>query len=110
MIVEPLYVMDVDGSAVRRLNESTGINFSRLAWSPGSEWVVATGLIESTFKANIFRLAVEETQEVNLLEPYGGEGVSAAFSPTGDQIAFSWDGQVSLMDVDGSAGGNSVPS
>jgi Tol biopolymer transport system component/DNA-binding winged helix-turn-helix (wHTH) protein len=78
-----LYMMNVDGSAVRRLAEDLDVR-GVPAWSPDGEWI-AIGAIQDAVP-RLFKIPVAGGTPVQLGDRYA---VDPAWSPTGDFLVFS---------------------
>ncbi len=101
-----LYIVPVDGSAVKELLDETETRFSSAAWSPDGTTIAfgryVCGSDEhapycSTGTGTLETLALAEGQEAVVAEQ-GGTGV--VWSPDGRRLAFTGDGGIFVVDAD----------
>ena len=88
-----LYVMNDDGSEVRRLTDN-GFKEGRPIWSPDGQYIAFTRDINSAVpgrpqQIHTFVMDADGSHPQNLTQPLGVEGANPTWSPDGRQIAVS---------------------
>src|SRR5438034_522052 len=91
-----IYVMNADGSGVTQLTHNTVHEFDPI-WSPNGQQI-AFGRISDCCGAAVVVINADGSSEQVLAD----NGFPGAWSPDGRQIAFSRNGDVYVMNVDGS--------
>lgn len=79
------YVVDVDGSSLRRIGD--GFAF-RLDWKPDDSALLAIGAADQNGNRGIVRIAVDGPEALSLTPTSTGRERSARWSPDGERIAF----------------------
>jgi TolB protein len=97
-----LFVMSVDGSALRRLSASA---FARPDWSPDGKRILFDARPEDGGKRDVFVINADGTAKHNLSRNPAGDGYSS-WSPDGTKIAFvstraHGSGDIYVMNADG---------
>lgn len=95
-----IYVMQADGRKPRRLTSNTDFDFSP-AWSPDRTRIAFTNFPQGGVDANIFVMNADGTGQVQLTNDPLFED-RADWSPDGSKIAFGRNGQIIVMNADGS--------
>jgi Tol biopolymer transport system component len=95
-----IYVMQANGKKQTRLTNNTDYDF-RPAWSPDRSRIAFTNLPQGGVDGNIFAMNADGTGLVQLTNDPIYEDF-ADWSPDGSKIAFSRDGQIIVMNADGS--------
>lgn len=91
-----LYVMNPDGSGVRKL--TVGQEVVHLDWSPDGSRIV----FDSHFEGDIYVIRPDGTGAMNLTKSPGIAEREPDWSPDGSRIAYWIDGNIHVMNSDGS--------
>ncbi len=96
-----IYVMDVDGSNVKRLTNSEGGD-TQASWSPDGEWIVFVSKRDQHDKsdgpADIYLMRKDGTDVKRLTSSWGS---APSWSPDGKQIIYAGSGGITVMNDDG---------
>ena len=110
-----LYVMEADGSGVRRLTTDAA-NENEAAWAPDGRSVVFSSDRDS--RGDLYRLWLEDSRVERLTRHFVGRALMPTIAPDAARIAFAaqtlrvgefWDYQVHVLDA-GSGRTEAVPS
>jgi Tol biopolymer transport system component len=98
------WVVNADGSSPRNLTNNAGVTDRSPAWSPDGRYIALTRSNPGE-SADIYVMAYDGTQAVNLTQRPGGDGLPA-WSPDGERIAYvendgMYDGEIVVMNRDG---------
>jgi TolB protein len=100
---QSIYVMDSDGSNVRRLTEFTTGGY--ISWSPYSDHIAFEANFDGIWEISVMDTDGSHVQRLTHTPGRGAHSVAPAWSPDGQKIAFdsTRDGnfQIYVMDADG---------
>ena len=87
---DAIYVMNIDGTAIRELSNQGGVNEGAPDWSPSGDWLAFHSL-DSTWKSDIIIASGDGKSRINLTSN-SNDDIFPRWSPRGDQIANYSDG------------------
>ena len=93
-----VYAMNADGSGQTRLTNNPAIDLSPI-WSPGGSKIAFTSYRDGNF--DIYVMDADGSGQTNLTNHPTME-LFPAWSPDGSRIAFTRDGQLAMMNANGS--------
>lgn len=94
-----LYVVGADGSGARRVNTGTLSNLNYPTWTPDGGSIVFVGTASS--QANLYIVDADSGVAPVQLTSNANVELTPAVSPDGTRIAFTMDGQIYTMKMDG---------
>jgi YVTN family beta-propeller protein len=82
-----IWVMNADGSNQRQL--TSGLSAWAPHWSPDGQWLSLTGVVSPTSRETILLVPASGGTPIDLINDPASDNFEAAWSSTGDEIAFA---------------------